>query len=171
MAAVGVLLLAARGPTTRKERGAAPAFSLPSTDGRQVSLTDYRGRNVLLYFNEGVGCDICFTQLAELERHGDHLRSAGLEVLPVAVNPAAAVRQEMDRFGIRTPYLVDADRRVSAAYDTIGKGHHADLPGHSFVLVDGAGQLQWRGDYPTMYVSADQLIGEVVKARAAAQTS
>jgi len=161
---VALMLLAAGGSPNQPEEGPAPRFSLAATDGGQVSLDDYRGRNVVLYFNEGVGCDACFYQMVELEKHGDHLADAGLTVVPVAVNPAGAVRQEMERFGLTTPFLVDPDRRVSAAYGTIGTGHHADLPGHSFVLVDGTGRLRWRGDYPGMFVPPDELIASAAGA-------
>jgi hypothetical protein len=41
---------------------------------------------------------------------------------------------------------------VSGAYDTLGTGHHANLPGHSFILVGPDGTIDWRGDYPGMWV-------------------
>jgi len=38
---------------------------------------------------------------------------------------------------------------------------HADLPGHSFVLIDKAGNQRWYGEYPSMFISPDDLLTEV----------
>lgn len=164
IAGAGLMLVANARTTGGGTAGAAPPFTLPSTDGRTVSLADYRGREVLLYFNEGVGCDICFGQLVEIERSGV-FRDADLTVLPVVVNDLESTQQQLDRFGITTPFLVDPAKDVSRAYDTLGRGHHADLPGHSFVLIDGDGAIAWRGDYPTMWVEPVALAAQVEAAR------
>jgi len=140
--------------------GAAPTFQLASTAGGTVSLADYRGENVLLYFNEGVGCDACFYQMSKLEADGG-LENEGVTVVPVVMNPVAQVAPELERFGIRTPYLVDPDGSVSRAYKTLGTGHHAELPGHSFVLVSADGRMLWRADYPGMWIDPATLAATV----------
>jgi peroxiredoxin len=159
-AVVTAMLLASR-PTSSSTAGAAPSFTLQSTDGKTVSLADYRGKNVVLYFNEGVGCGACFYQMRDIEQHAADLANAGVTVLPVVMNPADQVRQEMARYGLRTPYLIDADGSVSRAYGTIGKGMHAGLPGHSFVLIDKTGVKRWYGEYPSMYLPTAQLLQQV----------
>jgi peroxiredoxin len=163
---VAAMLLASRSPgSSEGAEGDAPAFTLASTAGRPVSLADYRGEDVLLYFSEGAGCDSCFYQMADLEDNAAKLSASGLSVVPIVVNPVDQVRAEMDRFGLTTPFLIDADRSVSDAYGVVGTGMHADLPGHSFVLVDASGRIAWRGDYPSMFVSADQLLSDIGSAR------
>jgi peroxiredoxin len=142
----------------------APPFSLASTTGATVSLADHRGHDVLLYFSEGVGCDACFYQQARIEAEQQTFDDAGLTIVPVVVNPAADVVRELDRFGLTTPFLIDSDRSVSDAYDTIGRGHHADLPGHSFVLVDRDGEMRWRLDEPAMFVEPATLVDGAVEA-------
>lgn len=157
IAAAVVAAVAVGGRTTPTTvNGAAPSFRLASTAGGTVSLADYRGRTVLLYFNEGVGCDVCFYQMAKLEADGA-LAGAGVTVLPIVMNPASEAAAELRRFGIQTPYLIDADGSVSRAYKTLGTGHHAGLPGHSFVLVGTDGTMRWRGDYPGMWVEPSAL--------------
>jgi AhpC/TSA family len=105
---VAAMLLVTSRDTTRQatQQAAkpAPAFTLASTDGRGVSLADYAGRNVLLYFSEDVGCDGCWYQMADLEQHQSDLDKLGLTVLPVVVNDPAATRAEMRRFNLRTPF-------------------------------------------------------------------
>ena len=159
--AVGFVVLGGRPPEGGAAGGAATDFTLVSTAGGSISLADYRGQDVLLYFNEGVGCDACFYQTAELEKNMDELTNAGLTVLPIVMNPVADTARELQRFGITTPYLIDADGGVSRAYDMLGTGMHARLPGHGFVLVDETGAVRWKMEYPSMFVSADDLLAAV----------
>jgi hypothetical protein len=42
---------------------------------------------------------------------------------------------------------------------------HANLPGHSFILVDGSGRIAWGGDYPSMFVTTDKLLSDIGSAR------
>jgi peroxiredoxin len=158
---VGFVVLGGRSPDGGATRGAATDFTLASTAGGSVSLADYRGSAVLLYFNEGVGCDACFYQTAELEKNAGELANAGLTVLPIVMNPVADTAAELQRFGLSTPYLVDADGSTTRAYGMLGKGMHANLPGHGFVLVDATGEVRWKMEYPSMFVPAGDLLDAV----------
>lgn len=164
LAVAAVLAVRADQPATTRLGAPAPGFELAATDGSTVSLADHGGHDVLLYFSEGVGCDPCFYQQARIEAEQQRFTDAGLTVVPVVVNPAADVRRELARFGVKSPFLLDPDRSVSGAYDTIGRGHHADLPGHSFVLVDRDGNLRWRLDEPAMFVEPARLVEGAVAA-------
>lgn len=159
--AVGFVVLGGRSPQGGAAGGEATDFTLASTAGGSVSLADYRGQDVLLYFNEGVGCDPCFYQTLELEKNERRLSDAGLTLLPIVMNPVAETAAELQRFGLRTPYLIDADGSVSRSYGMLGKGMHANLPGHGFVLIDETGEVLWKMEYPSMFVSADDLLAAV----------
>jgi len=139
----------------------APGFTLASTNGQTISLAGYRGRDVVLYFNEGVGCDACFYQMTEFQDHVADLARAGITVVPIVMNPVGQVRPQLAAFGIRTPYLIDATGSVSRAYGMLGKGMHPGLPGHGFVLIDARGIQRWHGEYLSMYLSATGLITQV----------
>jgi peroxiredoxin len=138
----------------------APDFTLTDTNGTSVHLADYRGRTVVLYFNEGAGCQACIYQMAEIERTPEFAAS-GITVLPIVMNTAEQIRADMAAEGVQTPFLIDADGSVSRAYGTLGKGMHAGLPGHSFVLIDANGMQRWYGEYPSMYLSATDLLTQV----------
>ncbi|HEX6208191.1 MAG TPA: peroxiredoxin family protein [Actinomycetota bacterium] len=155
----GLLWLGSRGGTEALATGEpAPEFTLPSTGGGAVSIEDLRGGNVLLYFNEGAGCGSCFTQLVELERHSGHLGELDITLVPISPNPLETTVAEAARYGVRTPFLIDDTLEVASAYDTLGTGHHGGLPGHSFILLDDQGRYRWRGDYPGMWVSPEELL-------------
>lgn len=139
----------------------APPFTLASTDGSKVSLSDYRGRNVLLYFNEGVGCDACFYQTVDLQNDASEFQANDITLLPIVVNPADQVGPELARFGITTPYLIDEGGRVSEEYGMLGNGMHANLPGHGFVFIDASGRVRWQNEYPSMYASASEVMSAI----------
>lgn len=159
---VGVLvtagLMSAR-PTASDDMRVAPDFTLPASDGSTVSLADFRGGPVVLYFNEGAGCDSCLTQMGAIEKDA-RFAEAGITVLPIVMNTADQINAERERLGVRAPFLID-DGTVSDAYGTLGTGMHEGLPGHGFVLVDADGNQVWQGDYPSMWLAPDDLLDEV----------
>ncbi|MGE5765518.1 MAG: peroxiredoxin family protein [Mycobacterium leprae] len=157
---ITVMLVTSRPVESGRQR-VAPAFALTDTAGTVHQLADHKGKNVLLYFNEGAGCDACFYQMVEIEKRSPEFAKLGVTVLPIAANPVEAVRRDIVRFGLKTPWLLDPDVHVSTAYGTVGRGMHAGLPGHGFVLVDTQGRQRWYGEYPTMFVPADELLAEV----------
>ena len=109
----------------------------------------------------GAGCMSCFYQMAEFERHADDIVRAGITILPIVVNGAQETRRDMATAGVRTPFLLDADKSVSRAYGTLDRGMHPGLPGHSFVLIDRDGMQRWYGEYPSMYLSTADLLQQV----------
>lgn len=159
---VGVVaaMMAGSQPASSTTSRTAPGFTLTDTSGATVDLADFRGSNVLLYFSEGAGCQSCLVQMAEIEKHADHLTELDVTVLPIVMNPREQITADMAASGVRTPFLLD-DGRVSEAYGTLGEGMHAGLPGHSFVLVDEAGTQRWYAEYPQMWLSPEDLLDEL----------
>lgn len=138
----------------------APDFTLPTTADTEVTLSKLRGRPVLIYFNEGAGCGACIMQMAEIEKRKADFDALGITVLPIVMNTKADITADMAHYGVTTPFLLD-DGTVSKAYGTLGKGMHADLPGHSFVLIDSTGVQRWYGEYPSMWLDPTELLGQV----------
>ncbi|GAA4409450.1 hypothetical protein GCM10023168_28230 [Fodinibacter luteus] len=153
-------MLATSQPESSTAIKTAPDFTLTDTTGQEVALSDYRGSNVVLYFNEGAGCQSCLVQMAEIEKEAAALKDLNVTVLPIVMNTREQITDDMKANGVATPFLLD-DGTVSQAYGTLGKGMHAGLPGHSFVLIDKAGEQRWYGEYPSMWLSPDQLMTEL----------
>lgn len=151
-------LLSSRQQSSTAQR-LAPDFTLPTTEGASVTLSELRGGPVVLYFNEGAGCAACTVQMAEIEKEPG-FADAGITVLPIVMNTAEQILPDMQRYGATTPYLLD-DGRVSEAYGVLGTGMHEGLPGHGFVLIDAEGVQQWQGDYPSMWLEPADLLDEV----------
>lgn len=139
----------------------APGFSMPTTDGRRVALSDFKGRqSVLLYFSEGAGCQACITQMKSLENARGSFSRDNLTILPIVMDSKEAITQAMRQFDVTTPFLMD-DGTASKAYHALGTGMHADLPGHGFVLVDKQGVVRWAKNYPSMWVSPKDLLSQI----------
>ena len=155
---VGMLLTSQT--TSATTSNTAPDFTLPTTADTTVTLSRLRGKPVLIYFNEGAGCGACIMQMAEIEKRRADFDALGITVLPIVMNTKADITADMTRYGVTTPFLLD-DGTVSKAYGTLGKGMHANLPGHSFVLIDAAGVQRWYGEYPSMWLDPSTLMSEV----------
>lgn len=146
----------------------APGFTLPLAGGGEVDLADYRGQRVLLYFQEGLMCQPCWTQITDLERASEDVAAAGVDaVLSVTSDPVHLLTQKVADEGISTPVASDVDLAVSRQYATnqygmMGGTHN----GHSFLLVGPDGTIEWRADYGgppdyTMYLPVDRLLADL----------
>lgn len=67
--------------TTVVQQVLAADFTLPSTTGGTITLSDFRGKsNVLLYFMEGVGCDPCFQQSRDIQNEYDKFKAMDMQM-------------------------------------------------------------------------------------------
>lgn len=147
---------------------AAPAFTLQDNTGKQVSLGDYKGKNVLLYFQEGLSCQPCWDQLSSLEKDSAKVKAAGVDaVLSITTDPANLVARKTRDMGLNTPVLSDPDLTVSEKYSANKYGMMGAMrDGHTFVLVGPDGTIRWRADYGgapdyTMFVPVDKLLADL----------
>lgn len=159
VAAVTAMMLTSR-PESSDAIRTAPEFTLTDTDGSEHTLAQHRGENVLLYFSEGAGCQSCIVQMGEIEKQAAAFEKLDVTVLPIVMNTREQITADMTANGVTTPFLLD-DGTVSEAYGTLGKGMHAGLPGHSFVLIDRQGRQRWYGEYPSMWLAPQDLLDEI----------
>ena len=159
VAVVTAMMLTSR-PSSSEATRTAPDFTLTDTAGIEHTLAEHRGENVLLYFNEGAGCQSCVVQMGEIEKKAAEFAKANVTVLPIVMNTPDQILHDMELNGVSTPFLLD-DGTVSEAYGTLGKGMHAGLPGHSFVLIDTQGQQRWYGEYPSMWLDPGELLDNI----------
>lgn len=146
----------------------APGLTLPSSTGGTVSLSDYRGKNVLLYFQAGLMCQACWTQITDYERKIDKLKAAGIdEVVSITGDPADLVARKVRDEGITTPVLSDSNKAVSKTYNTLKYGMmNGKRNGHSFILVGPDGTIRWRADYGgppkyTMFLPTEAMLADL----------
>ena len=108
----------------------APDFSAPATDGRTVSLSDFRGRKLVLYFYPMDDTPGCTAQACSLRDGADSLRARDVAVLGVSAQDVATHQRFTQKFKLNFPLLADTDRRVADAYGALGSGPLAWLRRH-----------------------------------------
>ena len=165
-------------PMTQANSGKpAPNFSLPSTAGKKITLSNYKGKkNVLIYFNEGLSCDPCMQQIPELEKYLGDFDKMNVVVLTVMYDPVDQLKNAESQYNIKKiPMLSYQNANTDADYQltsySMAMGRRA---GHTFVLVDKNGKIIWRKDYwpgqgmsvqgGVMFVNGPEIVNEVKKA-------
>ncbi|MEU0467060.1 peroxiredoxin family protein [Amycolatopsis sp. NPDC006131] len=150
----------------------APGFTLMSGTGQRISLADFRGRTVLLYFQEGLTCQPCWDQIKDLEQNQAAVTSAGVDaVVSITTDPAGLIGQKIADEKLSTPVLSDPDMRVSQAYTANQYGMMGDMrDGHSFILVGADGVIRWRADYGgapdySMYLPTQKMLADLATER------
>jgi peroxiredoxin Q/BCP len=99
----------------------APDFTLPDADGKPVSLADYRGRRVVVYFYPAAGTPGCTKQACDFRDSLAELNGAGLDVLGISPDKPAKRAKFRDKEGLTFPLLSDADKDVLNAWGTFGE--------------------------------------------------
>ena len=138
----------------------APEFSaLDVVSGKQVTLDSLKGQKTLLFFSEGVYCQACMVQSADLENSSE-LARAGIRVVSVTTDPPKLLKEAAAEYGIETPLLSDESTAMSSAYGMLGRGGmgHPDTNGHAFMLLDERGRIVWDQEYQEMYVDTTTLM-------------
>jgi peroxiredoxin len=149
-----------------KAGSAVPAFSERDlVTGTTISSQSVYRQKTLLFFSEGVMCQACFEQIRGIEQFGAELEKRGIRLVSITPDSPAALEQAAGQYGITTPLVADDNRNMSEAFNTLGKGMHADTPGHAFALI-GRGKVLWYRDYwlppdRSMYVEPAKLLADI----------
>jgi thioredoxin-dependent peroxiredoxin len=99
----------------------APDFTLPSDAGDEVSLSDLRGKKVIVYFYPAAMTPGCTKQACDFTDSLESLRGAGYEVLGISPDAPAKLAKFREKDGLTIRLLSDADRSVMAAYGAFGE--------------------------------------------------
>src|SRR5947209_19169948 len=94
----------------------APDFTLPDQLGAPVSLSELRGKHVVLYFYPKADTPGCTTQACGVRDHRSDYANAGAVVLGVSPDEVRAVGKFDEKYGLGLPLLADADHSVAEAY-------------------------------------------------------
>lgn len=157
-----------KGPLAAMIGKSAPDFSLNSYDGKRFTLSQQRGKKVIVFFNEGIMCyPACWNQMAAI---GSEPQFNSDQVVAVSIVPDKADEwlqaiKKMPDLGKGT-ILLDTDKRVSGTYDMLylsSSMHRGSLPGHTYLIIDKNGIVRYTLDDPSMGIQNKILISELEK--------
>lgn len=99
----------------------APDFTLPDAGGAPVSLKDYAGRKVIVYFYPAASTPGCTKQACDFRDSLASLESEGYAVVGISPDPQAKLARFRDKEDLTFPLLSDEDHQVAAAYGAWGE--------------------------------------------------
>ena len=127
----------------------APDFTLPDQEGDPVSLSDFRGKPVVLYFYPKADTPGCTTQACGIRDHSADYEAAGATVLGVSPDPVEAVKKFADKQGLNFRLLADEDHAVCDLYGVWGE-------------KTMYGRTYWGAQRATFIIDAGGVVGHVI---------
>lgn len=133
--------------TTRLSVGdKAPSFTLPDASGDPVSLSDYAGRKVVVYFYPAAATPGCTKQACDFRDNLGELNEAGIAVLGISPDKPAKLAKFVEAEGLTFPLLSDPEKKVLTEWGAFGekKMYGKTVTGviRSTFLVDADGAIE-----------------------------
>jgi peroxiredoxin Q/BCP len=103
------------------EGDVAPDFRLPDSNGDEVSLSDFRGKHVVVYFYPAAGTPGCTKQACDFRDNLAELNDAGFTVVGISPDKPAKLAKFVADEGLTFPLLSDENREVLTAWGAFGE--------------------------------------------------
>lgn len=148
----------------------APDFSFTDLNGKIYSLENLRGKNIILFFNEGLMCyPACWDQIVAFGKDR-RFEENNTVVLSVVVDPKEGWQKAINKMPELSLATIVFDERAMiskryGALETKSSMHYGAYPGHTYVLIDKDGIVRYILDDPYMAIHNDQLLVEIKKLR------
>ncbi len=115
----------------------APAFTVKDTDGNTVSLADYKGKTVVLYFYPKDDTPGCTKQACSFRDASNEYQNKDVVVLGVSADDEASHQAFTQKYNLNFPLLADTNKTLIAAYDVDGGGYAKRVT----YVIDGNGKI------------------------------
>ena len=99
----------------------APHFEGETQDGTHISLDDYKGKRVALYFYPRDNTPGCTRQACNLRDNFEELKEKGIEIVGVSDDPVSKHEKFAEKFDLPFPLIADTEKTVLLAYETYGE--------------------------------------------------
>jgi peroxiredoxin Q/BCP len=99
----------------------APAITANDQDGKPVSLADFKGKKVVLFFYPKDNTPTCTEQACDLRDNVGALKKAGYAIIGVSIDDEKSHRRFIKKFGLPFPLLADTDHAIVDAYGVWGE--------------------------------------------------
>jgi peroxiredoxin Q/BCP len=119
----------------------APDFSLTTNDGSQISLKDYRGKWVVLYFYPKDFTSGCTMEARNFQRDLAKFEQSGAVVLGVSVDTAQSHKDFCTKEGLNFKLLADPDAKVSTEYGSVMDYKGEKLAARNTFIINPNGEI------------------------------
>ncbi len=115
----------------------APGFTVKDTNGNTVSLSNFKGKTVVLYFYPKDDTPGCTKQACSFRDNIDQYESKDVVILGVSADDEASHQAFTQKFNLNFPLLADTDKILIKAYDVDGGGYAKRVT----YVIDGEGKI------------------------------
>ena len=115
----------------------APAFTTKDTNGNTVSLSDFAGKTVVLYFYPKDDTPGCTKQACSFRDAQSEYTSKGIVVLGVSADDETGHQAFTNKYNLNFPLLADTNKSIITAYDVDGGGYAKRVT----YIIDGNGKI------------------------------
>jgi peroxiredoxin Q/BCP len=143
----------------------APLFTAKATDGSVVSLSDYAGKKLVLYFYPKDDTPGCTKQACSLRDHNADIKARGAEIIGVSTQDEATHQRFTAKHHLNFPLLADTDQFICKAYGAIGGGglkgfamNILGLANRITFIIDEGGRIIHIIDNPNCYNHAQEVL-------------
>ncbi|WP_370944140.1 thioredoxin-dependent thiol peroxidase [Amycolatopsis sp. cg5] len=123
----------------------APDFTLSDSEGNKVSLSDFRGQSVVVYFYPAAGTPGCTKQACDFRDNLAELNDAGYQILGISPDKPEKLAKFVENEQLTFPLLADPEKTVLTAWGAFGekKNYGRVVQGviRSTFIVDADGKI------------------------------
>ncbi len=120
----------------------APAFTVKDTHGNTVSLADYAGKTVVLYFYPKDDTPGCTKEACSFRDNYNQYLDQGITVFGVSMDDEASHQQFTDKFNLPFPLLADTNGVITKAYDVEGDMNGIKYAKRVTYVIGSDGKIQ-----------------------------
>jgi peroxiredoxin len=124
----------------------APDFSLFDTERKKISLSDFKGKNILILFYPQAFSRTCTAELCTVRDNIARYDNVNAQVLGISVDSVFTLKRYKEEQGYNFPLLSDFNKEASAAYDSLYENWILEMKGvskRSAFIVDKDGIIQY----------------------------
>jgi peroxiredoxin len=117
----------------------APAFKLPNSEEKEVSLGDFKGKNLIILFYPAAFTSVCTTELCSMRDTIADYTKTNADVVAISVDSPATLEKFKQAYNLPFNLLSDSTKEVSAAYGSL---YGTGVSMRSAFVVDKEGNIQ-----------------------------
>lgn len=148
-------------------------WSLPDAEGKLRSLSDYRGKPVVVIFYLGYGCVHCTEQLSAFAPMAQAYKDAGIQLIGVSTDSVADLKRALApvKYAAEFPFplVADAGKEIFKSYRAFDD--FEKIPLHGTFLIDGNGLVRWQDISFEPFMDATFLLNEAKRLLAMVKVS